>query len=95
MTDDDLPVLKNSFTEASDEQRRELQKHLKAVVKGFGGVWRGMCWAGNTRRSAGMSIRSESSLGVSFRESVRNGTPSVASEPTINPSCSPLKEEHQ
>ena len=32
MTDDDLQVLKNSFADASDEQRRELQKHLKASL---------------------------------------------------------------
>jgi len=28
------------------------------VLKGSGGVWRGMCWAGNTWRSGGMSIAS-------------------------------------
>ena len=32
MTDDDLQVLKNSFADASDEQRRELQKYLKATL---------------------------------------------------------------
>ena len=32
MTDDDLQVLKNSFADASDEQRRELQKYLKASL---------------------------------------------------------------
>ncbi len=32
MTEDDLQHLKNSFAEASDEQRRELQKHLKASL---------------------------------------------------------------
>ncbi len=32
MTDDDIQHLKNSFTEASAEQRRELQKFLKATL---------------------------------------------------------------
>ena len=32
MTDDDLQHLKNSFAEASEEQRRELQKCLKATL---------------------------------------------------------------
>ena len=32
MTDDDLQHLKRTFADASDEQRRELQKHLKASL---------------------------------------------------------------
>ena len=32
MTDDDLEVLKNSLADASDDERRELQKHLKASL---------------------------------------------------------------
>ena len=32
MTDNDIQHLKNSFAEASDEQRRELQKYLKASL---------------------------------------------------------------
>jgi len=32
MTDDDIQHLKNSIADASDEQRRELQKHLKASL---------------------------------------------------------------
>ena len=32
MTDNDLAHLKNSLAEASDEQRRELQKYLKASL---------------------------------------------------------------
>ena len=32
MTDDDLEDLKNSLAEASDEQRRELQKYLKSTL---------------------------------------------------------------
>ena len=32
MTDDDIQHLKNSFADASDEQRRELQKYLKASL---------------------------------------------------------------
>jgi hypothetical protein len=42
-----------------------------------------------------MSIASESSLGLPCWMSVRNGTRSFASEPTVYPSRSPLKEEHQ
>ena len=32
MTDDDLEHLKNSLTEASDDERREIQKFLKASL---------------------------------------------------------------
>ena len=32
MTDDDLQDLKNSFADASDEQRRDLQKFLKGTL---------------------------------------------------------------
>jgi hypothetical protein len=32
MTDDDIKDLKHSIADASDEQRRELQKHLKASL---------------------------------------------------------------
>ena len=32
MTDDDLQHLKNSFADVTDDQRRELQKHLKASL---------------------------------------------------------------
>ena len=32
MTDDDLEDLKNSLTEASDDERREIQKFLKASL---------------------------------------------------------------
>ena len=32
MTDDDIQHLKNSFADASDEQKRELQKYLKASL---------------------------------------------------------------
>ena len=32
MTDDDLEVLKNSLADASDDERREIQKYLKASL---------------------------------------------------------------
>ena len=32
MTDNDIQHLKNSFADASDEQRRELQKYLKSTL---------------------------------------------------------------
>ena len=59
---------------ASASTRGDLDIPTSVVANGSGGVWRGMCWVGNTRRSGGMSIASESSLRVLFRESVTCST---------------------